>query len=66
MSVHARIILFIIAGWLYGSGWISEEVKNMLTTDPEVAAYVQGLIAALTIAVGYVWRWLAKKVGWST
>jgi hypothetical protein len=66
MSVHARIILFIVAGWLYGSGWISEEVKNMLTSDPEVAAYVQGLIAIATIGAGYLWRWIAKKAGWST
>lgn len=66
MSVHARIILFMFAGWLYGSGWISEEVKNMLTTDPEVATAFQVALAAIVAAAGYVWRWIAKRLGWST
>jgi 1,4-dihydroxy-2-naphthoyl-CoA synthase len=66
MTVHARIILFMIAGYLAGAGWISEEVKDLLTSDPEVAAAVQAGIAAGIATIGYGWRWLAKKMGWST
>jgi hypothetical protein len=66
VTVHARIVLFIIAGYLAGAGWISEEVKDLLTTDPEVAAAVQAFIALAVAGIGYGWRWLAKKMGWST
>lgn len=66
MTVHARILLFVIAGYLAGAGWISEEIKTMLTTDPEVAATVQLALAGIVTVIGYVWRWVAKKLGWST
>lgn len=66
MTVHARILLFILAGYLAGSGWISEEIKNMLTNDPEVAIAVQTALAALVTGAGYAWRWVAKRLGWST
>lgn len=66
MTVHARIILFMLAGYLAGAGWISEEIKVMLTTDQEVVALVQGALFAIVTAIGYGWRWVAKKMGWST
>ncbi len=66
MTVHARIFLYIVAGYLAGAGWISEEIKTMLISDPEVAATVQIALGAIVTAVGYCWRWVAKKLGWST
>lgn len=66
MTVHARILLFILAGYLAGSGWISEEIKDMLTNDPEVAMAVQAALAVLVTGAGYAWRWIAKRLGWST
>jgi hypothetical protein len=66
VTVHARILLYVVAGYLTGAGWISEEIKTMLTTDPEVAAAVQVALGALVTSVGYGWRWVAKKMGWST
>lgn len=66
MTVHARILLFMLAGYLAGAGWISEEVKTMLTTDPEVVSLVQTALFAVVAAIAYGWRWLAKKMGWST
>lgn len=29
MTVWIRIALYMLAGWLYGSGYIGEEVKNL-------------------------------------
>jgi hypothetical protein len=66
MTVHARILVFMVAGYLFGAGWISEDVKDILTTDPEIAAAVQMIIAAAVAGIGYGWRWVAKKMGWST
>lgn len=66
MTVHGRILVFIIAGYLSGAGWISEEVKTMLINDPEIASYVQSVLAGAVIGIGYLWRWIAKKRGWST
>lgn len=66
MTVHARIILFMLAGYLAGAGWISQDVKDLLTTDPEVAATVQAGLALVVAGIGYGWRWVAKKMGWST
>ncbi len=66
MTVHARIILFMLVGYLYAAGWISEEIKTLLTTDPEVASSLQVALAAVAAAIGYGWRWVARKMGWST
>ena len=66
MSVYARVLLFILAGHLLSAGWISQEVKDMITTDPSVADLVQGLLASIVAFVALAWRWAAKRLGWST
>ena len=64
--VHVRIILYILAGWLFSSGRVSAEIRDMLTTDPDVVAAVQAGIAAVTAGASWVWWRLAKRFGWST
>lgn len=64
--VHVRIILYILAGWLFASGHINDEIRQLMTTDPDVAALVQAGIAAVTAGVSWLWWQLAKRFGWST
>lgn len=66
MTVWLRILLYMFAGWLYGSGYIGDEVKELLTTDPAVAASIEAGISAAIASVPIAWwRW-AKRKGWAT
>jgi hypothetical protein len=64
--VHVRIILYILAGWLFSSGHVSAEIRDMLTTDPDVVAAVQAGLSAAVAGASWVWWRLAKRFGWST
>lgn len=66
MSVWIRIALYLVAGWLYGKGFIGEEVKDLMTTDPAMAASIEAAIAMLIAAIPMVWWRLAKRFGWAT
>jgi hypothetical protein len=66
MTVWIRIGLYALAGWLAGSGYIGEEVRSIITTDPAVATGIQTALAALVGAVALQWRRLALRWGWST
>lgn len=66
MTVWIRIALYLVAGWLFGSGWISEEVRDILTTDPAVLESLNILAAATAFGIAAGWRWLAKRYGWAT
>jgi hypothetical protein len=70
MTAIIRVLLYIVAGWLGSSGWISPDVERILTSDPEIVAAVQILVNALVSAflaspVVAWWRW-AKRQGWPT
>jgi membrane associated rhomboid family serine protease len=65
MTVWIRIALYIFAGWLYGSGYIGDEVKTMLTDDPQVAMALEALVAGIITGVPLLWWRLAKRMGWS-
>lgn len=66
MAVWIRIALYIVAGWLYGSGLIGEEVKDLVTTDPDLVASIEALISGILAAIPVIWWRLAKRLGWST
>lgn len=66
MSVWVRIALYMIAGWLYGSGYIGEEVKSLITNDPAVAASIEAGIVAAVGAVPVAWWQWAKRTGGET
>jgi hypothetical protein len=66
MSVWIRIALYLLAGWLYGSGYIGDEVKRLITDDPQVAYSIETAISLLISSVPVVWWRLAKRWGWST
>ena len=63
MSPFIRIALYMIAGWLYGSGYIGEEVRSLITEDPAVAASIEFGISALVAAVPLSWWQWARKRG---
>ncbi|MGX5723389.1 Pam3-gp28 family putative phage holin [Shinella zoogloeoides] len=66
MTVWLRILLYVVAGWLYGSGYIGDEVKEFLTTDPAVAASIEAGISAAIASVPIAWWQWAKRKGWAT
>ncbi|UDF29959.1 UNVERIFIED_ORG: hypothetical protein LHK14_01170 [Roseateles sp. XES5] len=66
MTVWIRIALYLLAGWLYGAGYIGDEVKRLLTDDPAVASSVEAGIFALISSVPVAWWQWAKRRGWAT
>jgi hypothetical protein len=66
MTVWIRIALYMIAGWLYGSGYIGEEVRSLITEDPAVSASIEAGTAALIAAVPLSWWRAAKRLGHPT
>ena len=66
MTVWIRIALYVIAGWLYGSGYIGAEVKNLITDDPTVIATVEQLVSGLVFVVNVAWWKIAQRRGWAT
>lgn len=66
MTVWIRIALYVLAGWLYGSGKISAEVKSLLTDDPTVAAAIENLISMLIFTLSAAWWKWAQRRGWAT
>jgi hypothetical protein len=62
----ARLFILWLSGFLMGSGWINEEIRNQITNDPAIATAVQ---TALSFVAGLIWLglWrLAKRFGWKT
>ncbi len=66
MTVWIRIALYMIAGWLYGSGYIGDEVKSLITTDPAVASSIEAGISALIASIPVAWWQWARKTGQPT
>lgn len=58
----ARILLFIIAGALLNSGWVSEEVANFIRLDPDL----QQVVGAAIAGIAFTWWRIAKAKGWRT
>lgn len=66
MTVWIRIALYLLAGWLYGAGYIGDEVKRLLTDDPAVASSLEAGIFALISSLPVAWWQWAKRKGWAT
>lgn len=66
MTVWIRIALYIISAYLYGAGYIGDEVRAIITTDPAVASSIEAGISALMISVPVLWWKLAQRFGWPT
>jgi len=66
MTVWIRIALYILAGWLYGSGYIGTEVRDLITNDPAVSVSLEAGVAAMVAGLPVMWWRLAHRFGWST
>lgn len=66
MTVWIRIMLYLLAGWLYGAGYIGDEVKRLITEDPAVASSIEAGVFALISSVPVAWWQWAKRKGWAT
>lgn len=62
MLVVARVLLVFIAGFLASKGYIPEELRQMLTTDPDVATALSGGL----VLIWALWWRIAKRFGWRT
>lgn len=65
-TVLIRIGIHVMTDWLYGSGYVGEEVRDILTTDPAVVAAVEALICSVPSVVSIAWWRLARHFGWRT
>lgn len=66
MTVWIRIALYMLAGWLYGSGYIGDEVRSIVTNDPAIAGAIEAGVSALIASVSVLWWRVAKRLGWDT
>lgn len=66
MTVWIRIALYLLAGWLYGAGYIGDEVKRLITEDPAVASSIEAGVFALISSANVAWWQWAKRRGWAT
>lgn len=65
-ALASRIFLVWISGFLMSSGWINDELQQLLTGDPAIADAVQVGLSAVAMGVwGLAWK-LAKRWGWAT
>lgn len=66
MTVWIRIALYVLAGFAYGRGWIGDEVRDIITTDPEMVIWVERAIFAAILLIPASWWRAAKRFGWPT
>lgn len=62
----SRLFLLWLSGFLMSSGWINDELQQMLLTDPSIADALQIALSGVSAAAWLgLWR-LAKHMGWTT
>ena len=66
MAIVARILLVWLAGYLFASGRINEELRDILTTNAEATALAQALLSGFVTGLWWVWWRIAKRCGWHT
>lgn len=61
-----RLLLIWLSGWLMSSGWINDELQQMLLTDPAIADALQVALSGVAMGAWFgFWRF-AKARGWTT
>jgi hypothetical protein len=66
IALVSRIFIVWLSGFLMASGWINDEIQQMLLTDPEFATAIQAALSALAMG-GWLAFWrIAKRLGWAT
>lgn len=62
----SRVLLLWLSGWLLSSGWINDELQQMLLTDPTITDALQIALSGAAAGVWWAWWRLAKRWGWAT
>lgn len=62
----SRLFLLWLSGWLLSSGWINDELQQMLLTDPNIADALQVVLSGVAAGAWWAWWRLAKRWGWAT
>lgn len=65
-SLIARIALRYVIGMLVMYAFISSDVGEEFSRDPQVQMAVEGAIGAIMAAAVEVWTWLARRFGHRT
>lgn len=66
MTVWIRIALYGLIAYAYGKGWIGDEIRSLLTSDPELVPAIEALVAAAFYGATVVWWQVARRLGWAT
>lgn len=65
-ALASRIFIVWLSGVLYSSGWLNEELQQLLLTDPAVADAVQVALSGAAMGAWFGFWKLAKRWGWTT
>ena len=65
-ALASRILIVWLSGFLMASGWINDEIQQMLLTDTDIATAVQAGLSAVAMFVWWGFWQLAKYLGWKT
>ncbi len=66
VAFASRCFILWLSGVLFTSGWINEELQQMLLTDPAITDAIQALLSLVFAGVWGVWWKFAKSRGWKT
>lgn len=61
----SRILLRVLVGFLVAKAFLTPGDGNMIASDPEFAALIEGTLAGMIWAITEGWYWIAKKLGWA-
>lgn len=62
----SRILLLWLSGVLMSSGWINDELQQMLLTDPAITDALQVALSGAAAGIWWAWWKLAKRWGLKT
>lgn len=62
----SRLALVWLSGFLMSSGWINDELQQMLLTDPAIADAIQVALSGVSMGAWLGFWKLAKRWGWAT
>lgn len=65
-SLIARIALRYVIGMLVMYAFISSDVGDEFSRDPQVQMAIEGAIGGIMAAAVEVWTWLARRLGHRT
>ncbi len=66
MGVFLRILLRYVAAALVARGFLSHDVGDLVSTDPDLSQAIEIVAGGVGMAIAEGWYYLAKRLGWRT